>query len=148
MDDILWSPYTNIDCGSLEVHQETIEELFELKDCDGAIKDILTTTLQPHIINKYVFRSQNIDTSKPKYSYRMKLLVNLRCNFEYTAMGDLGETKFLSKEKLFNVTFPLPDKYEDGMPVTITPQLIDTSSKLLNPTSIYLSSFLTFTALV
>lgn len=148
MKETFYSPYLNIDCGSFKIYEETIEELFQLKDDDGHITDILATTLQPHILNKYIFRCHNIQSKTNSYCYKMKLLINLKCNFEYTDMGDLGETKFLSKDKLFNVTFPLPEKYEDGMPVTITPKFVDTSSKLLPPNSIYLSSFLTFTAVL
>lgn len=137
-----------LDLNSIEIYNENVESIFSLTESNDNVKDILNSFAELNIVKKYVFKAPIVEYSKLDYWYKIKLMILLKCNFEYTEESTLGETKFLCKTKLFNVTFTLPKSYEDGMHVNIIPSVVDLSYKILNKNSLYVSSYLSFTAAV
>lgn len=144
MDIISSSTCNNIDLDSLEIYNKPIEALFNLNPCDGLIKDILSTSIEPKILKDYVFRAPIIEDCNLTYGYKMKLLILLTCNFEFTEKSTLGETKFLRKEKLLNVAFNLPRGYKVGQNINVIPKIVDISYKIINEKTLYLSSYISF----
>lgn len=140
--------YDITDMNNLEIYHETIESLFHLNSCDGVIKDILNISIEPKILKKYVFRAPVIEHEVLNYGYKIKLMLNVTYNIEFTEDTILGATKFLSKDRLLNVTFILPPNYEEGKTVNIIPTVIDISHNIINKTSLYLSSYISFSVII
>lgn len=128
----------------LEVHNETIDEIFTVSTHGELISEILNITVIPKIKKKYYFRSPLMVNGILSEGFNTKLLVLITYDFEYIPKGPLGEIRSFRREKLINVVFTMPSNYTEGKTVNIISEVFNVHHKLLNPNTIYLSSYVSF----
>lgn len=127
---------------NISMNYETIEDYIELCEDEGYIKDVLDITSNYEIKKFYVVKSAFPMNNSICSWYKVKILLLLTLHIEYTEESLLGQTKVLSREKLLNVSVPLPENYRVGEPLNIMPEVVDISTKLLSSKRFYISIYL------
>lgn len=145
MENPINNNYLNISYDDLEMYNETFEVFISLKDTGLTLKDVLNVTAEPNLVKKYVYKAPLVENEQLYYGYKIKLFVRCDISVEFTSESVRGETKFISKSQLFNVSLKLPKGYEEGMGINTAIKLTDISHKIIDKNSLYLSTYLSFT---